>query len=133
MSTLNANSNIEGLCGGWLEAKRREDEARKSRIEIENQISVALEKKPEGAITHKLEHYKVTLTQPIYRKIDAAKWATVKTLIDQKLWPIKVIVEADATGCRYLANNEPQLWALVADAFTVTPGKIGVEVKEVEQ
>jgi hypothetical protein len=133
MSTANANSNIEGLCGGWLEAKRREDEARKSRIEIENQISVALEKKPEGAITHKLEHYKVTLTQPIYRKLDVEKWVTVKTLIDQKLWPIKVIVEADATGCKYLANNEPALWALVADAFTVTPGKVGVEVKEIEQ
>jgi hypothetical protein len=133
MSTQVSNSNIEGLCGGWLEAKRREDEARKSRIAIENQISVALEKKTEGSITHKLEHYKVTLTQPIYRKLDVEKWVTVKTLIDQKLWPIKVIVEADATGCRYLANNEPQLWALVADAFTVTPGKIGVDVKEVEQ
>jgi len=133
MSTLNANSNIEGLCGGWLEAKRREDEARKSRIEIENQISVALEKKSEGSITHKLEHYKVTLTQPIYRKLDVEKWTTVKTLIDQKLWPIKVIVEADATGCKWLAKERPDLWALVADAFTVTPGKIGVEVKEVEQ
>jgi hypothetical protein len=132
MSTLNANSNIEGLCGGWLEAKRREDEARKSRIEIENQISVALEKKSEGAITHKLEHYKVTLTQPIYRKLDVEKWTTVKTLIDQKLWPIKVIVEADATGCKWLANNEPQLWALIADAFTVTPGKVGVDVKEID-
>ena len=132
MSTLNANSNIEGLCGGWLEAKRREDEARKSRIEIENQISVALEKKSEGSITHKLQHYKVTLTQPIYRKLDVEKWTTVKTLIDQNLWPIKVIVEADATGCKWLANNEPQLWALVADAFTVTPGKVGVEVKEVD-
>ena len=130
---MHNTSNIEGLCGGWLEAKRREDEARKSRIEIENQISVALEKKPEGAITHKLNHYKVTLTQPIYRKLDVEKWVTVKTLIDQKLWPIKMTVEADATGCRYLANNEPQLWALVADAFTVTPGKIGVEVKELEQ
>lgn len=133
MSTLNANSNIEGLCGGWLEAKRREDEARKSRIEIENQISVALEKKTEGSITHKLEHYKVTLTQPIYRKLDVAKWATVKTLIDQNLWPIKIIVEADATACKSLAKERPDLWALVADAFTVTPGKIGVEVKEVEQ
>jgi hypothetical protein len=133
MSTANGNSNIEGLCGGWLEAKRREDEARKSRIEIENQISVALEKKSEGSITHKLEHYKVTLTQPIYRKLDVDKWVTVKTLIDQKLWPIKVIVEADATGCKWLAKERPDLWALVADAFTVTPGKVGVEVKEIEQ
>ena len=130
---MHNTSNIEGLCGGWLEAKRREDEARKSRIEIENQISLALEKKSEGSITHKLEHYKVTLTQPIYRKLDVEKWVTVKTLIDQKLWPIKVIVEADSTACKSLAKERPDLWALVADAFTVTPGKVGVEVKEVEQ
>lgn len=130
---MHNTSNIEGLCGGWLEAKRREDEARKSRIEIENQISVALEKKTEGSITHKLQHYKVTLTQPIYRKLDVEKWVTVKTLIDQKFWPIKLIVEADSTACKSLAKERPDLWALVADAFTVTPGKIGVEVKEVEQ
>lgn len=128
-----STSNIEGLCGGWLEAKRREDEARKSRIEIENQISVALEKKPEGSITHKLEHYKVTLTQPIYRKLDVAKWEGVKTLIGADMWPIKLIVEADSTACKSLAKERPELWALVADAFTVTPGKIGVEVKELEQ
>ena len=127
------SSNIEGLCGAWLEAKRREDEAKKARLEVEAQIGAALEKKPEGAITHKLEHYKVTLTQPIYRKLDAAKWATVKTLIDQKLWPIKVIVEADPAGCKWLAKERPDLWAMIADAFTVSPGKVGVEVKEIEQ
>ena len=127
------SSNIEGLCGAWLEAKRREDEAKKARLEVEAQIGAALEKKPEGAITHRLEHYKVTLTQPIYRKLDIEKWPTVKTLIGADMWPVKVIVEADATACKYLANNEPQLWAMIADAFTVTPGKVGVEVKEIEQ
>ena len=126
------SSNIEGLCGAWLEAKRREDEAKKARLEVEAQISAALEKKPEGAITHKLEHYKVTLTQPIYRKLDIEKWPTVKTLIGQEFWPIKVAVEADPAGCKWLAKERPDLWALIADAFTVTPGKVGVEVKEIE-
>jgi len=128
----NANSNIEGLCGAWLEAKRREDEARKSRIEIEGQISEALEKKPEGAITHKLTHYKVTLTQPIYRKLDVAKWEGVKTLIGADMWPVKVITEADPTGCKWLAKERPDLWAMIAEAFTVTPGKVGIEVKTIE-
>jgi hypothetical protein len=123
------SSNVEGLCGAWLEAKRREDEAKKARLEVEAQIGAALEKKPEGAITHKLEHYKVTLSQPIYRKVDPVKWDGVKTLISANLWPIKTIIEADATGCKYLANNEPALWAMIAGAFTVTPGKVGVEVK----
>jgi len=123
------SSNVEGLCGAWLEAKRREDEAKKARLEVEAQLGAALEKKPEGAITHKLEHYKVTLSQPIYRKVDPVKWDGVKTLISANLWPIKTIIEADATGCKYLANNEPALWAMIAGAFTVTPGKVGVEVK----
>jgi hypothetical protein len=129
---MHNTSNIEGLCGGWLEAKRREDEARKSRIEIENQISVALEKKTEGSITHKLEHYKVTLSQPIYRKLDLEKWPTVKTLIGQEFWPIKMTVEADPAGCKWLAKERPDLWAMIAEAFTVSPGKVGVEVKEIE-
>ena len=131
MSTANA-SNIEGLCGAWLEAKRREDEAKRSRVDIEKQIAQALEAKSEGAITHKLEHYKVTLTQPIYRKLDAAAWENVKTRIGSDMWPIKVITEADATGCKWLAKERPELWAMIAEAFTVTPGKIGVEVKSIE-
>lgn len=126
------SSNVEGLCGAWLEAKRREDEAKKARLEVEAQINAALEKKPEGAITHKLEHYKVTLTQPIYRKLDLEKWPTVKTLINQEFWPIKITVEADPAGCKWLAKERPDLWAMIADAFTVTPGKVGVEVKEIE-
>lgn len=127
------SSNIEGLCGAWLEAKRREDDAKRQRLEVEAQIGAALEKKPEGAITHKLEHYKVTLTQPIYRKLDLEKWPIVKNLIGQEFWPIKMTVEADPAGCKWLAKERPDLWAMIADAFTVSPGKVGVEVKEVEQ
>jgi len=131
MSTQ-VNSNVEGLCGAWLEAKRREDEAKKARLEVEKSIAQALEVKSEGAITHKLTAYKVTLTQPIYRKVDVAKWDAVKTRIGQEFWPVKVTVEADSTGCKWLAKERPDLWAMVADAFTVTPGKIGIEVKGIE-
>jgi hypothetical protein len=125
-------SNVEGLCAAWLDAKRAEDAAKRQRLEVEKAIAQALDVKSEGAITHKLENYKVTLTQPIYRKVDPAKWDGVKTLISANFWPIKTIIEADATGCKYLANNEPGLWAMIAGAFTVTPGKIGVDVKAVD-
>jgi len=126
-------SNVEALCAAWLEAKRAEEVAKRQRLEVEAQIGAALDKKPEGAITHKLTAYKVTLTQPIYRKLDVAKWDSVKDFIDPNMWPIKTIIEADAMGCKYLASNEPALWAMIAGAFTVTPGKVGVEVKEIEQ
>lgn len=127
------HSNVEGLCGAWLEAKRREDDAKRQRLEVEAQIAAALEKKPEGAITHKLTAYKVTLTQPIYRKLDLEKWPTIKTLIGSEFWPIKMTVEADPAGCKWLAKERPDLWALIAEAFTVSPGKLGVEVKEMDK
>ena len=125
------SSNVEGLCGAWLEAKRREDDAKRQRLEVEAQIGAAFEKKAEGAITHKLEHYKVTLTQPIYRKLDLGKWPIVKNLIGQEFWPIKMTVEADPSGCKWLAKERPDLWALIAEAFTVSPGKLGIDVKEI--
>jgi hypothetical protein len=122
------SSNVTGLCGAWLEAKRREDEAKAARIKIEDEISQALDAKDEGAITHKVEPYKVTLTQPIYRKIDLAIWETVKHNMPAEAWPIKTKIEVDDAGCKWLAKERPDLWSIAAKAITATPGKIGVKV-----
>jgi len=122
------SSNITGLCGAWLEAKRREDEAKEARIKIEEEISQALDTKTEGAVTHRVEPYKVTLTQPIYRKIDLGVWETIKHNLPAEAWPIKTKIEVDDTGCKWLAKERPDLWAIAAKAITATPGKIGVKV-----
>jgi len=122
------SSNVTGLCGAWLEAKRREDEAKAARIKIEDEISQALDAKDEGSITHKVEPYKVTLSQPIYRKIDLGIWETVKHDMPAESWPIKVKIEVDDAGCKWLAKERPDLWSIAAKAITATPGKIGVKV-----
>jgi hypothetical protein len=122
------SSNVTGLCGAWLEAKRREDEAIEARRKIEQEISQALDAKTEGAVTHRVEPYKVTLTQPIYRKLDTAIWDTIKHDIPADCWPLKMKVEVDDAGCRWLLKERPDLWAIAAKAITATPGKIGVKV-----
>ena len=122
------SSNVTGLCGAWLEAKRREDEAIEARRKIEKEITEALNKKDEGSITHKVGDYKVTLTQPIYRKVDMAIWETIKDSIPMEAWPIKVKIEVVDAGCRWLIENRPDLWKIAATAITATPGKIGVKV-----
>ena len=122
------SSNVVGLCGAWLEAKRREDQAKTARIKIEDEISQALDAKDEGSITHKVQPYKVTLSQPIYRKVDMAVWESVKNAIPMEAWPLKMKVEVDDTGCRWLMENRPDLWKIAAKAITATPGKIGVKV-----
>lgn len=123
--------NIDTLARDWLEAKRAEAEAQKRRYAIEAQMCEALEVPDEGSKTHKLDRYKVTVTQPVTRKLDEAVWFQVKDKLPEHLHPVKVKLEADATGCKYLANKEPKLWRAVAKAFETKPGKVGFKVEEI--
>ena len=122
-------SNIDGLASQWLEVKALEKDIIARRHAIEEQITTALEVKGEGSISHKLEAHKVTLNQPVSRKVDAIVWDKVKDKIPENMHPVKVSVSADSAGCRYLADKEPRLWAKVAKAFESKQGKIGVKVE----
>jgi hypothetical protein len=125
-------SNVTALARDWLDAKAAETEAQKRRHKIEAQLAEALEVKDEGAITHKIEGFKVTLTQPVTRKLDERAWALCKDACPEALRPVKVKFEADATGVKWLAANEPAIWRKIASAFETKPGKIGVKVEEMK-
>lgn len=124
-------SNIDGLLAEWLDAKAAEQKAQALRYKIEAEITAAFDTKPEGAITHKTDEHKVTLTQPVRRSVDARKWEMVKDRLPEDLHPIKIKIESDAAGMKWLAENEPDLWAKAAEAFETKPGKIGVKVEAV--
>lgn len=127
------SDNIEAFARGWLAAKADEERANKARISIENELVNALGARVEGAVTHDLGPYKVVITGKLTRKIDLAEWDKVKDNIPAEMHPVKVTTTVDATGCKYLANNEPDLWAKISSAFTTAPAKTSVAVKEVEQ
>jgi hypothetical protein len=122
-------SNIDGLAAEWLQLKAQEKEVIAQRHAIEAQITEALDAKDEGTISHKLEQHKVTLNQPVTRKVDAVQWDKVKDKIPEHMHPVKHSISADAVGCRYLAEKEPVLWRKVAKAFESKQGKIGVKVE----
>lgn len=122
-------TNVERLCAEWLEAKRAETAANKRRIAIEDQIAQAFDVPTEGSKTHKTEAYKVTLTQPVTRKLDVDTWAAVSSKVPENLHPVKVTLSADPAGCKYLANKEPEIWAIASKAIETKPGKIGVKVE----
>jgi hypothetical protein len=122
-------TNVETLARDWLAAKRAEAEAAERRYAIEAQMCEALEVPAEGSKTHKLDGFKVTVTQPVTRKLNAALWEKVKAACPPDMQPVKVKIEADATGCKYLANNEPEIWRKIAKAFETKPGKVGFKVE----
>lgn len=124
------NSNVAALARDWLAAKNAEAEAQKMRLAIEDQITSALKAKSEGSVTHKIDGFKVTLTQPVSRKLDEVAWETVKSKCPAELQPVKTKIEPDATGIKWLMENQPATWVKIAPAFTSKAGKIGVKVEE---
>ena len=78
-------SNIDGLASEWLEVKAEEKLIIARRHAIEAQITEALEAKSEGSITHKLDLFKVTLTQPVSRKVDPIVWEKVKDKLPDRV------------------------------------------------
>ena len=122
--------NVSALARDWRIAKQAEAKANAERIKIEEQLSAALDVPTEGSKTHKIDGYKVTLTQPVTRKLDVDAWEKVKGKCPDALHPIKTKIEADAAGMKWLQENEPQIFKQIASAFETKPGKIGVKVEE---
>ena len=123
------NINVDILAADWLSIKAEEKTLTAKRHAIEEQLNAALEAKDEGSISHKTEGHKVTLTQPVSRKVDAIIWDKVAKKIPTHLHPVNTVISADSAGCRYLLANEPKLWAKIAPAFATRAGKIGVKVE----
>ena len=123
-------SNIEKLAADWIEAKKAETLAKTQRTAIEDQLTEALDVKIEGATTYQVGPYKVTLTGKQTRSMDAEVWNQVKDRIPENMWPVKVSTTVDATGCKYLADIAPDIWAKISEAFTTKPAKPAVAVKE---
>lgn len=123
-------SNVETLARDWIEAKKAEALAKNQRTAIEDELTKALDVKAEGATTHQVGPYKVTLTGKLTRKVDPVAWDNVKDRIPESMWPVKRTVTADVTGCKYLAENEPDMWKAISIAFETKPAKTAVAVKE---
>lgn len=124
-------TNLETLCAQLLEAKRAEDRAKRERIALEAQIAAAVDVPEEGSKTHRLDAFKVTVTQPVTRKLDEEEWNNVAYHIPSSLHPVKATYVADPAGCKWLFNNEPEMWAKIASAFETKPGKIAVKVEAI--
>lgn len=118
---------LKALCSQWLLAKQDEAACVAKRIAIEEKIVAATGKKDEGSETHVTDGYKVTVKAVINRKMDWDKWKEVKVKIPVEMQPVKMKPELDDKGVKWLAENRPDLYALLP--IEVKPGKTGIEVK----
>jgi len=109
-----------------FKAKQAEKQAQLDRIALEEELIQVLGKRDEGSKTHTVGAYKVTITGRVTRKIDWERFDKVSSKIPENLWPVKRAL--DETGVKYLANNEPSLYKILAPALTVEPAKTTVQI-----
>ncbi|KAF1706253.1 DUF7173 family protein [Pseudoxanthomonas sacheonensis] len=110
--------------------KLQENQAKAARIEAEQALIKLVGCKAEGSSTHKGERYKVMTTGTMYRKVDEAALAAVRSALSPTMFEqvFRYKPEVITAGIRYLQQNEPELYAIAAQAITATPGKPAVEV-----
>lgn len=120
------------LIQALIDAKAAEDAARERRIDAETELLAELPiHKPEGSTTFKVDDYKVTVTTGVNRRIDSALIEHVRATIPPALFEqaVRWKPEANPAGIRYLQNNEPEVYTVLAQAITATPAKPSVRVE----
>lgn len=121
---------MRDLIEKYLSAKAAEQMAIDTRVAIGNEIAEKLGTPAEGSATHEVDGYKVTVKQPVNRRVDWDAFDRVTDGWEPQHLPITTKRELDAKGLRWVKENLPGAYEKLARAITATPGRIAVEIKE---
>ncbi|MTI13810.1 DUF7173 family protein [Sansalvadorimonas verongulae] len=116
------------------QAKKVETEARGARIAIEEEILKNVGVKEEGSATVKSDYYKVTTTGGVTRSLDAKKWADVQGRLPEQIAAkvVRLKPELDTRQFKALADLQPELYGIMAEAVTTKPRKASVKIERLE-
>ena len=125
-------SHLHDLAIRYSAAKQAEDAAIAARRELAAAIQIATGHTAEGQKTYDADGWKIVVKAPLIRSMDWKRWAEIKNESPATLQPVKVKEELDEKGVKWLMANEPDLYAVVAQAITTKPGAVQVTVTPVE-
>lgn len=116
-------------------AKRTESLASAARVDAEKDLIALLPVKDEGSVTMKGEAYKVLITYGFNRTLDVAALEAIKSEVPTNLFEQAIDYKPSLVlaGCRWLMNNEPETWAILAQAVTSKPSKPSVRVEQIAE
>lgn len=126
-------AEIKNISERFLEIKEIEIELKAERETIESALIDWLGAKEEGAKVHTIGDYKITITGRMTRSVDADVWDDVYGKIPEDL---RAVVNwkpsLDLRGLRYIQENEPEVYKVLAKAITVKPAKTSVTITKKE-
>ena len=127
-----ATDTLTRLVNNWAKCKRDESIAADARLEVEASIIALVGEKIEGSETHDLpDGRKLTVTSKITRTIDENAWRAVMVQVPEHLRPISFVEtpKLDVAGLRWLMDNDPMTYAVVAQAIVAKKAKTAITVK----
>lgn len=126
---MSTDTPLETLAEQWRAAKADEEAARKQRVQIEENIIHQTGVREEGSITVEAGAWKIRITGKLNRKLDPQAWERIRDSIPEALRPVIYAPQLELAGLRYLENNEPDIYRIVARAIETKPAKPAVEIK----
>lgn len=123
-------NDLNKLVADLIAAKSVEAAARAKRIALEEAIIAVVGAKEEGAQTHAVGDYRVTVTGKLSYSADIALLVNLAERLPLDRRPIKQVTQLDEAGARWLRKNAPQEWAIVAAAIEIKPAKTALTIKE---
>ncbi|MGY3265842.1 DUF7173 family protein [Lysobacter sp. HA35] len=127
------NTRLDTLCLALMRAKEDEDRAKETRIAIETAIVELVEAKDEGSVKAEGESFKAFVTFSVNRTLDREALEAIRDKVPSGLYfrAIDYKPSIDLTGLRYLRNNEPDTYAVLAQAITARPAKPSVRIETI--
>ena len=124
-------NTIDQLAAALEAAKIAESQATAARIDAENALLAQMPDKPEGDVRVTGNAYRAIATFKVNRTLDVAALAAIRGQIPVALFEqaIEYKPAIKLAGLRFLQNNEPQTYAVLAQALTAKPGKPSVRVE----
>jgi hypothetical protein len=122
---------IDTLAAELEAAKIAESHAMATRVCAENALLQLCDAKDEGSTTTRGDQYRVVTLGVVNRRFDPAALEAIRASIPADLFEqvVRYKPEPILAGLRYMQMNEPETYAVLAQALTATPGKTGVRVE----
>lgn len=135
MTTQTEMAALEGACLELEVAKEMEAQATATRIHAEQRLlALGVALRPEGSVTTIIRDWKIVTTGRVNRNIDDAVLDAIRADVPSALFDRAIRYKPSLVldGLRYLQNNEPDTYAVLAQAITAKPGKPSVTIERVE-
>jgi hypothetical protein len=129
---ISAEEKKESLLKDWIKFKKAENTAKDARYKVETQIEELYGSFDGGSKTFKEDKFKVSIKKSLTMKLDQDEYKKVRKDIPEELRPEKIKFELDNEGFKYLKENKPEIYKLVSDCVTLTPGKSTITVEKVK-